>query len=386
VRSQFTLPDLPPVTALLRISPSRFTALSDCALRELLAASRNVPQLPQSPRAKLGQAAHVLIELAGKGTFRTKERSEIEAQWSNILASIETSMGANWLERALVPLKRSVSDYEVLRLRAVNKALAIAQRDFSGSREKPGPRVLFEQWVQTADGLVGGLIDEVYESPEGIVIRDYKSGFILDHSDIETAPIREEYVTQMHLYSALYKSSTGVWPSRLELIPTQGPGINVPFDPAECERLLESAVVLLNVINEAIYRLAGEGTTSLALKLANPKSESCRFCSFRPSCTAYRQNPRETDGLGPNDVCGAVIDILALGNGRVNLKLMTVNDQMVFVRGLDPRPERHPALSLLKLHDELAIFNLGVGPGTASFRETQLTTIYRSGRRVQLQP
>jgi len=385
VRSQFTLPDLPPVTALSRISPSRFTALSECALRELLAASRNVPQLPQSPRAKLGQAAHVLIELAGKGTFRTKERPEIEAQWSNVLSSIESAMEANWLERALVPLKRSVSDYEVLRLRAVNKALAIAQRDFSSSREKPGPRVLFEQWVQTADGLVGGLIDEVYESSEGIVIRDYKSGYILDHSDIESLSIREEYMTQMHLYSALYKSSTGVWPSRLELIPTQGPGVNVPFDPAECERLLARAVVLLTDLNEAIHRLAGDGTTKLALKLANPKSETCRFCSFRPSCTAYHQSAHETDGLWPNDVCGSVVDILTLGNGRVNLKLMTENDQMVFVRGLDPRPERHPALILLKVHDELAIFNLGVGPGAASFRETQLTTIYRSERRVQPQ-
>ncbi len=380
MRSQFTLPDLPPVTVLSRISPSRFTALSECALRELLAASRNAPQLPQSPRAKLGQAAHLLIELAGKGTFRTKERSEVEAQWNKVLSSIESAMEANWLERVLVPLKKSVPDYEVLRLRAVNKALTIAQRDFSGSREMPGPRVLFEQWVQTADGLVGGFIDEIHESPEGIVIRDYKSGYILDHSDIDSPLIREEYVTQMQLYSALYKSSTGVWPTRLELIPTQGPGVNVPFDPAECERLLAKAVLLLTDLNEAVHRLASEGTTKLALKLGNPKSETCRFCSFRPSCPAYRQNPRETDGLWPNDVCGFVVDILTLGNGRVNLKLVTNNEQMVFVRGLDPRPERHPALILLKMLDELAIFNLGVGPGAASFRETLLTTIYRSAR------
>jgi len=59
--------NLPPIKPLTRVSPSRYTAMKNCLLREVWTASGNEPLLPASPLAELGTVIHQLLEAAGRG-------------------------------------------------------------------------------------------------------------------------------------------------------------------------------------------------------------------------------------------------------------------------------------------------------------------------------
>src|SRR5262245_19825417 len=81
-----------------RISPSRYEALRQCALREAWAAAGEPPLLPLPPAARLGTAIHQLLEEAGKGQLAPGERGQIERRWEELVAEAETKMRASWLE------------------------------------------------------------------------------------------------------------------------------------------------------------------------------------------------------------------------------------------------------------------------------------------------
>jgi hypothetical protein len=65
---------------ILRISPSRYSALLACALREILVAARQAPLLPSYPAAHLGMIAHKLLELAFSG--RIPDESAMQGYWA----------------------------------------------------------------------------------------------------------------------------------------------------------------------------------------------------------------------------------------------------------------------------------------------------------------
>ena len=110
-------------------------------------------------------------------------------------------------------------------------------------------------WVESKDGLVGGFIDYVYNLKEGPVICDYKSGNIFDESSSNVKP---GYETQLRLYAALYHTTTGIWPARLEIVPLQGTHVEVRFEPDECVQLLEDAILTTKRINSLIESLQSE--------------------------------------------------------------------------------------------------------------------------------
>src|SRR5258708_5635280 len=97
-----------------------------------------------------------------------------------IIAEVEAQMLSSQLERSLVPLSRSVNDYEVQQLRACNRARELLQA-ITQIEEEPIaiPGFGCEVWVLSRDGAIDGFSDLVYEAPIGRVIREYKSGPLL---------------------------------------------------------------------------------------------------------------------------------------------------------------------------------------------------------------
>src|SRR3990167_216977 len=89
---------------LKRISPSRFTALRNCALKEIWAANRVPGLLPASPAAKLGIVCHKLFEIATNRPLQTED--ELLTAWNEICSEVENGMRANPLESHLVPLAK----------------------------------------------------------------------------------------------------------------------------------------------------------------------------------------------------------------------------------------------------------------------------------------
>jgi len=370
------LPTLNIAPQLDRISPSRFVALNGCTLRELWATSDHSPLLPASPRARLGTIVHGLLELAGNGLLVSREGS-IEKAWSGIVVDVESRMSGSWIEQSLVPLSRTVNDFEVQRLRAWNRAMQLMQ-PASPVEELAVQQTGFgcEIWVQSTDGTVGGYIDAVYQGESGRVIRDFKTGPILEENGNDEA-IHPDYLVQIKLYAALYRETFGLWPTLVELVPVQGESLTIAVDRSECEELLLAAkrkrLEVNNRIKAALLK-GREGITSLA----SPSVSNCRFCLWRPGCVAYCERSETAgDSEWPPDIRGTVTAIQPLGNGRLLLIIRHSDGAEKKVRQLDPSPDRHPALAKLRLGDRVGIYNTRRNPNSTDVSETNSTTIYR---------
>lgn len=115
------------LTPISRISPSRYQALKQCALREVWAVDRQPNLLPVHPTARVGTIIHRLFEDVGSGRFSTGNRAIIDERWNELLTETEQAMLDSWLERHSVPLKATVRDFEVRKIRAIARALEMVQ-------------------------------------------------------------------------------------------------------------------------------------------------------------------------------------------------------------------------------------------------------------------
>src|SRR5260370_13385865 len=98
---------------------------------------------------------HCLLELAGNGQLGRSPEDQVDQTWARLVSKCEAQMSNSWLERSLIPLSKTVPDFEVRRLRSRRIAvqMATATASFSGaSREAQATG--FEVWVETADHLV----------------------------------------------------------------------------------------------------------------------------------------------------------------------------------------------------------------------------------------
>lgn len=366
---------LPPVAAprlVHAISPSRFTGMQACALREVWSAGHVPGLLPASPAARLGTAGHRLLEEAGRGDFFGVPESQIELRWDELVSVTEAAMAANWLERHLLPLSRAVPDFAVRRIRAVTRAKQLAAE---ADRAKSMTHADAEPYggevaVMTPDGKAVGRIDAVLRGENGPLIRDYKSGAIHEQ---HTTTIKSDYVTQLKLYAAMYAEMTGVWAERLEVMALSGSAEAVPFDTAECAALLHEARTALDAINKTIA--AAADMADAARLLARPAPSTCIYCAYRPHCSAYTQASRSSPELKwPNDVWGPLRERRTLGNGLVMIAVDTAAGTVV-VRGLTPGPDRHPALDIADVGSQLSIFGMRWSGG-GTYSEGNSTVIY----------
>ena len=91
-----------------RVSPSRYTAMQTCLLREIWTASGNEPLLPLSPLAKLGSVIHQLLEVAGRGQLNGGAKAKVDATWDELISEVEKRMMLSAMSKHQVPLSRSI--------------------------------------------------------------------------------------------------------------------------------------------------------------------------------------------------------------------------------------------------------------------------------------
>lgn len=367
-----------------RVSPSRYTAMQGCLLREIWTASGNDPLLPPSPRAELGSIAHRILEAAGRGELEGAGSEGVDVRWEALVSQAEAQMERSPLRRPQVPLSRSIPDFQVRRLRTCSRAVEVARdaRRGSGRLPEQSHRATgFELWVESDDGDVGGFIDCASETPEGVVLSDYKSGAVLE-SEHEEGPgeLKQAYRIQMLLYAALYRQKTGSWPIRLEVIPLHGAPLDVSLDPREAEHLLQEAKMSLRAANNRIA--AVQGGTADATELAAARPEHCRLCLFRPACKAYwLARQRNVAGKWPADVRGVLEESARLRNGKVCLRIRVADSPSISsttVRGVTDSVDRHPLLAGMSIGRSIAVYGLWRDYRSGDYIETQNTVIYRT--------
>jgi PD-(D/E)XK nuclease superfamily len=378
------LPAPLPLKRFKHISPSRFTALGSCALREVWHASSERRLLPSFPQAALGSIAHRLLEEAGRGKLANGRPQLVASRWDVLVEDRQRAMRESWLDRLILPFSRSVRDYDVRRGNALHKAEEIA-REAAEHRE---PRAAgahgygFELEVSSSDGTVSGRVDRVISAPGGPVLIDYKSGRFSDRDEgTGYDEVKESYRVQLKLYAALYQATFGRWPVVLEVVPISGKRTEVPYAPEEALSLLDQAAASLQETNVQIDRAASLPPYQHAeSRLASPSPSTCRFCLLRPVCAAYREACGAVDSPDwPLDVWGRVRSIRMLGNGRINLRIgqQLSKGEELRVRGLDPSPVRHPVLGELQEGDTVSIFNLRRDGADLAYSEGRTTVIYK---------
>ncbi len=361
-----------------RISPSRYTALSECRLREVWAAAGHSPLLPVSPTARFGTAAHNMIELAGNAELANCSITEIDKKFSEILERIENRMKASWLESFLVPLSESVSDYQVRRIRVCKRAFEIAKTAVVCAAATAIRSQGNELWVESVDGRVGGKIDQVVKTSDELIIRDFKTGYIHEASAESNAhEIKQSYQIQLKLYAALYFSNYRQWPDRLEIVPLSGEPWEVPFTPEECIDLLKSACQLLISTNKIIEL---SGASDPIEELATEKPTACRFCLYRPACKMYRHKQMTGgDARWPTDVLGVVTEMRTLNNGSMWLQIEREGGNLpaARIRSLTPSEVRHPIFTSLGRGMKVGLYNLRGDIDSGALQEGPYTVIYQ---------
>lgn len=346
-----------PLEDLSRISPSRYLSLKQCPLKEIWASSRQ-PLLPCNPAAYLGTAIHRMLELTFQG--RISNRDELSDVWDNEIERLEKEMLNNPVEKHLVPLRMSVFNFEVKKLLAFKMICSL----FSDipRRKNSGSKSCAEDWVQTPDGKVAGRIDLVKESDSGVEIVDYKIGPLSD--DALPGNAKEEYLLQVKMYAALYYAMHGEWPVTLTLVGINQESITIEVEPEECAKLLQEAEKSVDDINELIE------TGLKPEDFAQPSTEVCKYCLFRPACSKYWES-RQEDGNWPADARGRITNKTVLANGLFRVVIATDAGEIA-IRGLSP--ERHP---FLKDEIEGVVFcNLRNEKPEGFFVEKMLTTGY----------
>jgi len=333
--------------------------LRACALREIWVAARQAPLLPISPAAHLGIIAHKLLELAFSA--RVADENAMQGHWESEVLKHEEEMKNNPLEKHLVPLAIHTSNYRVKQVMTFNLVRPLFREIAAQTDATMKPDT--ELWVQTKDGKIGGKIDLVKYSEEGICIIDYKTGVITD-SGPNGNFIKDAYQNQLKMYAALYYITQGIWPAKLVLIGLDQCQYKIPVDYNECQSLIKTAIDYLDNINSRINNGLDADT------FAKPSPENCRFCSYRPACKNY-WTQRESQSDWPTDFEGLLREKKLLGNGYLKVELES-EKEYVSIRGLTP--ERYAFLN--NDCNKVMFCNLGKDTTAGYYREISMTAGY----------
>jgi RecB family exonuclease len=331
-----------PVLRPERLSPSQFGIVSRCPLRFLL--DKSAPEsdraLPSSSGARyVGTVVHRLIEAARRGRAGCPpDRAQLKGTWQAELRKSEENALANG-DACWVPLTQSQRYLEQSRLWALQLASGQRVRPAHGAVATPKASQSTETEVVSGDGLIFGVIDAVELDGNELVIKDFKSGSVLDDSDQP----KEIYQQQIILYAGLYHDARGRWPDRLELVDQRGTIVPVPYQQADANSLLLEAKNILVDLQAAI----GEGQTTLDGDTANLAradlgsiDSPCCSCRHRPICPRHLGALRAAGLIqhgeyrySPVDLVGRVESVAAPGDGRIRIRLRH-GDQQFTVQGL----------------------------------------------------
>lgn len=293
------------------------------------------PVLPSSPRQFLGTIIHQLFEHVLSGEARQLEGSDdVEGLWDKLTSDMEARMLKSKIANRFVPLAKNIPQFAIFRARALRRARELREsRRYTGGIHKPRAGTSAnEAFVNSRDGIFRGRIDRIVNTSDGgVVIQDYKTGPLLSERS-DAAIVKSEYREQLLVYAALYFETTGQWPTKLQLLPIVGEPIDIDYTIAECNDVMVKAYELIQKVNAIISR--ADPVSALEEMLASPSPEACKFCTYRPACSAYTAMASASlDVSWPVDVWGASRTVQKLGNGTWLIELETTKGAF-FVREL----------------------------------------------------
>lgn len=367
--------NLPPAKLLGSISPSKLATVEACILKEACKGV-NGSLLPRFPKGFLGAVAHKIIEMGAKGLLIGEQREPSEV-WDRLVAEAEARIIQNPIESHLVPLKRSCTEYFLIRARAIRAAAQLSHSAYlpKSAVGQPDNGLGYEIAVSSEDEVVKGRIDAVTIDGGALTISDYKTGAVL-LEDAGVSQIKPEYEVQLKLYAAIYHKTYRRWPDRLVLLNLHGRHFEVAFTREECECLLVRAKEAFDIMNNRIHTALQRGDME---SLANPTPDACRFCVLRPGCKAYCEaRQSRPNAEWPHDVWGKIeTKTLSFADlWAACLSESSVPGEKAVIRRLSGGA-RHPHLEMAAQGSVIAVFSLRKEGGSESYAESATTVVYR---------
>lgn len=296
------------------LTPSRFTAARSCAWREVLATSVGRQLLPTSPTTWLGTLIHSLIENIVNGTITNE--ADFDVAWRENVRHKEAALSAEG-RHGWLPLNTSVPYFALKKLQTKDflknykpenkptwtdncgrmRQNTIEKNNttiFEEDIPMASPKFRTEKKLAAHEGWLVGKTDLIIETPNHIEIIDYKTGRIFD----ETNVLKEDYRTQLLLYSWLYADvNGGKYPNQLTIFDLHKVAHDIKFTAADCEKCAAEARCKFDKINDTI-------DSQQFKELAVPNEENCTSCSMRPVCVfksnQLTQNWVDTEGIIEN--------------------------------------------------------------------------------------
>src|SRR5262249_32868877 len=107
---------------------------------------------------------------------------------------------------------------------------------------------------------------------------------------------------------------------------------------------------------------------------ANPKAETCRFCSFRPRCPAYLSSALSATPLCQADVTGTLRRWSQSGNGAILVEIDSTHGTQV-VRSITPTEPTLTALTTARTSDRILLVNVKQDTATL-YTATNYTAVH----------
>ena len=331
-------------------SPSSINALRKCGLAVYRRRSRQQGRGrgPQNPLARLGTAAHNVLEWIANNAHDCVSDPQLEEsirqRWSEATETQERSARDQRLERANGTVSRWPRFAQIQEDLVVD-GIALAQE----LAPLPQEKILAEHEVTNTRGDLAGSIDL-------LLLGDDNTATVIDHKVGAVTPDDTEsggrYSTQLLLYASLVRD-LGYEPTAAEIRPLGRKPIPIEVSSQAIDVANESGQRDVAAYNDRV--LAGH-----TIQLARPAEETCQWCEFLLDCGAvWIENQ---PNLGELEVLeGTLQAIETAASGAMAFRIDS-KDGSVTVTGLSPA--RVPTLQDFGPGDEVRIVGLSrTSPG-----------------------
>jgi hypothetical protein len=340
------LKDLPEPIAEVEIpetfSVSEVASTQGCLFRMVLSRiSETVASLPTNPAGELGRVLHALLEMAVQGriTCNDSPANGVENALDDLLREARDRLERDPLKKAYADLPKTMTPLVWARKRRIIVDAALRFLGTSGTgkpwirdtekakfryEDLHGPGRWAEVYISAPSLRLIGRMDLVENDPEGVTIRDLKSGQTHD----ESGQIKQSIVLQLHLYGVMVLGIESDVP--LKLVVDDGEEHVIPFDSEDADRIREWLRSILDALpTHSIVFSNVLGTVGPA----------CSSCGFRYRCETYLATAPLLWKAGaawplPLDIWGTVERLVVQADGLVHLTISDAASRLVKVFGI----------------------------------------------------
>lgn len=313
------------------VSPSAVARLQACGLAESLQRRQPRGKRPSNPVARLGNAAHRVLEWIAESAPQLGAVHDVEPliadRWLEEVTREEEANRSNPLEPPYGPAQRWP---------AYGRITAGLRVDGVGLVEElsslPRGRRLPEQELFSSDRKIRGTADLILLADDGsATIIDHKTGGV-DQDDVGHGG---RYEQQILLYVAIARDS-GISATKAEIRPLGRRPVPVELSDASVAAVLVEAHAQMRRYNDAVAQ-------DRALDLATPSESSCGWCPFLLECPAVWVDPAPDLGElavveGDVETLQVLASSLALALRNADGCVTVTGAPRTDVRGREPVP------------------------------------------------